>query len=166
MALVATQSKTAYRLMKAPWAAWRSYSVAAHRCWMTPTVRVARRAFSEAADVDAPRESMPFDVLIVGGGPAGLAASIRLKQKAQVEGKDLSVCVIEKGRWVENRHLLVCRAWPCRSSVPSPVKSHQHAQYDDTLPLIAVKLVPIFSLAMSLTHEHCVNYSPTKRTTG
>lgn len=46
---------------------------------------------------EEPRESMAFDVLIVGGGPAGLAASIRIKQLCIEHDKELSVCVIDKG---------------------------------------------------------------------
>ncbi|GLC37456.1 hypothetical protein PLESTF_001451100 [Pleodorina starrii] len=71
--------------------------------------RLLRTSAWASADASAPpqpsREQMNYDVLVVGAGPAGLSAAIRIKTQCQSAGKDVSVCVIEKGAEVGS-HIL------------------------------------------------------------
>lgn len=64
------------------------------------------RLFSTSAPLR--REQVDYDVCIVGAGPAGLSAAIKLKQLAKAADHDLDVCVLEKGSQVGVPRHVVC----------------------------------------------------------
>jgi electron-transferring-flavoprotein dehydrogenase len=65
----------------------------------------AKRPRAATRGTMSERESMAYDVVIVGAGPAGLSAAIRLKQLAALAERELSVCILEKGSEV-GAHIL------------------------------------------------------------
>ena len=85
---------------------------------------------------DGERERMEYDVVVVGAGPAGLAAAIRLKQLAAAAGSELGVCVIEKGSEV-GAHILSGAVFEPRAldelipdwREPLPVRRVSRARY-------------------------------------
>ncbi|MBZ9610713.1 electron transfer flavoprotein-ubiquinone oxidoreductase [Rheinheimera sp. MA13] len=70
---------------------------------MTKAASAVNNILQEVSAVE--RESMEFDVVIVGAGPAGLSTAIKLMQQAKAAAKELTVCVVEKGSEV-GAHIL------------------------------------------------------------
>jgi electron-transferring-flavoprotein dehydrogenase len=96
-------------------------------------VRSLSLTTEQEEQLNEPREAMEYDVLIIGAGPAGLSAAIRLKQLEAETGKEITVCVVEKGAEV-GAHILSGNVFEPRA-LNELIPDWQDAPEDERIPL-------------------------------
>lgn len=70
------------------------------------------------SDINMERAVEEADVVIVGGGPAGLSAACKLKQLSSAQGKEIRVCLVEKAAEIGNLKFGIGTTWTCLNVIP------------------------------------------------